>query len=71
MYVLASVRPLTRFRVRLPSPSPMATLAGWWRARRKRQQLLGLNDYMLRDIGLTRKEAELEAARHFWDVTRG
>lgn len=33
---------------------------------RQRRILLGLDDRMLRDIGLTRDEAEREAQKRFW-----
>lgn len=36
--------------------------------RRERQLLATLDDRMLKDIGLTRTEANLEAARPGWDV---
>lgn len=38
------------------------------RMRRERQMLATLDDRMLKDIGLTRAEANLEAARPGWDV---
>jgi uncharacterized protein YjiS (DUF1127 family) len=34
--------------------------------RRQRQQLRQLDDHQLRDIGLTREQAEREADRPFW-----
>lgn len=34
---------------------------------RSRGALAELNDYMLKDIGLTREQARREARRHFWD----
>lgn len=36
------------------------------RARRERAQLLGLNDYELRDLGLSRVDAIREASRPLW-----
>lgn len=36
--------------------------------RRERQMLASLDDRMLKDIGLTRADANLEAARPSWDV---
>ena len=36
------------------------------RRRRSRVELSGLNDYQLRDIGMTRAEAEFEANKWFW-----
>ena len=67
MYALLSTLPVLLGRPRLPLPP----LARWWRIRRERQQLLGLSDHMLRDIGLTRAEARQEASRPFWDVPPG
>jgi uncharacterized protein YjiS (DUF1127 family) len=38
----------------------------FWHARaRDRQELAGLNDRMLRDIGLTRADVEYEHRKHF------
>ena len=37
-------------------------------ARRQRKALKSLNDAALRDLGLTRAEAEAEANRPIWDV---
>ena len=36
--------------------------------RRSRQSLAALDDHMLRDIGLTREQAQAEADRAAWDV---
>ena len=36
------------------------------RRRRSRVELSGLDDYLLRDIGMTRAEAEFEANKPFW-----
>lgn len=40
-----------------------------WRQERQRArlQLLKLSEHQLRDIGITRREAEAEAKRDFWD----
>ncbi|MFY0991068.1 DUF1127 domain-containing protein [Halomonas sp. C05BenzN] len=46
-------------------------LARWNRLRHERHQLGELSDDLLRDIGLTRREALREARRPFWDVTGG
>ena len=37
-------------------------------ARRQRRSLLALDDVTLKDIGLSRADAEREASRRFWDV---
>lgn len=34
---------------------------------RSRGALAELNDYMLKDIGITREQACRESRRHFWD----
>jgi uncharacterized protein YjiS (DUF1127 family) len=39
-----------------------------WRERaRQRRALRQLDDYMLRDLGLTRLDVDREAARPFWE----
>ena len=35
--------------------------------RKTRKQLLNMDEQMLKDIGITREEAEKEANRGFWD----
>lgn len=42
----------------------IARLAVW----RQRRTLMALDDDALNDIGLTRREAETEAKRSFWDA---
>ena len=53
--------------------SPVAAVQGLlakagaaWRRRRSRNLLSQLDDYMLKDIGVTRAEARLEANKPFW-----
>jgi uncharacterized protein YjiS (DUF1127 family) len=53
---------------------PMASLRtrlsriSLWRERaRQRRALRQLDDYMLRDLGLTRLDVDREAARPFWE----
>lgn len=41
-------------------------LLRWHELSRQRRALLGLNERMLKDIGITRLEAEQEARRPFW-----
>lgn len=47
---------------------------GWawfsaWRERaRSRRQLLTMDDHLLKDIGVTRHEAEYEARQPFWRI---
>lgn len=66
-------------RTDTPYPIPQARrgssehpLADWWRAtrhrHRTRQLLAVMDDTMLKDIGLTRSEAQLEAQKPFWRV---
>ena len=56
-------------------PSLLAALlervALWMEVRRQRRQLASLNDAMLRDIGISRADAEGEYQRHFWDLPDG
>ncbi|MCH9807860.1 MAG: DUF1127 domain-containing protein [Alphaproteobacteria bacterium] len=40
----------------------------WMEVRRQRRQLLTLDRHALKDIGISRSDAEREAARPFWDV---
>jgi uncharacterized protein YjiS (DUF1127 family) len=46
--------------------SGFARLLRWHELARQRRALLALNDHMLKDIGITRVEAEREARRPFW-----
>jgi uncharacterized protein YjiS (DUF1127 family) len=41
-------------------------LLQWHEIARQRRALLTLNDRMLKDIGITRADAEREASRPFW-----
>lgn len=41
-------------------------LETWAERRRQRLTLQGLSDYALKDIGLSRSEAEREARKPFW-----
>ncbi len=51
-------------------PSRMQTMAAWvraaWRRHRSRVALAGLDAHALRDIGITRVDAEHEANKPFW-----
>jgi uncharacterized protein YjiS (DUF1127 family) len=40
---------------------------GWQELARQRRALLALDERLLKDIGITRADAELEASRPFWD----
>ena len=35
---------------------------------RQRKALQNLDEHMLRDIGISRQEAEIESKKHFWDA---
>jgi uncharacterized protein YjiS (DUF1127 family) len=39
----------------------------WQEVARQRRALLALDERLLKDIGITRADAELEASRPFWD----
>ena len=54
-----------------PTTSPRTTLAGLARlfnVRRQRQALRKLDNAALKDIGLTRAQADAESGRSFWDA---
>jgi len=59
--------------VRLENRTPTTAGAAWrwvlfWRRLRTRRALLRLTDEQLRDVGLTRAEANREALRPFWTL---
>lgn len=43
-------------------------LRTWQQRHRTRRDLLNLNDRLLRDIGISRAEAEREASKPFWQI---
>jgi uncharacterized protein YjiS (DUF1127 family) len=45
---------------------PLATLRQWRRRAKERQQLAGLSDLLLQDIGITRADAEFLSNKPFW-----
>ncbi|HSU05554.1 MAG TPA: DUF1127 domain-containing protein [Acetobacteraceae bacterium] len=47
-------------------PSLMALIRAAWRRRHSRSCLAHFDDRMLKDIGLTRADAELELSKPFW-----
>ncbi len=66
---LPSARRLpARFAAAKPGFTWLATLARFWRAYDTRRQLNELDPHLLRDIGVTRLDAQLEAARKPWDI---
>jgi len=51
----------------LPALRRFSAMIGEWRRRaRSRRELLALDDHMLKDIGITRVDAQYEAAKSFW-----
>jgi uncharacterized protein YjiS (DUF1127 family) len=46
----------------------LARLEQWAALRRERRRLLELSDAMLKDVGLTRADADREGLRWFWDI---
>ena len=52
--------------IRLWAAAALDRLLGWHEVARQRRALLALSDRMLKDIGITRAEAEREASRPFW-----
>lgn len=42
------------------------TLLAWQHRAAERQQLAALSDYDLKDVGLTRSDAQMEAQKPFW-----
>ncbi|MBT3558387.1 MAG: DUF1127 domain-containing protein [Rhodospirillales bacterium] len=53
-------------RLRLRGGSFFTTLLRWSRIYRERQALRGLDDRLLRDIGVTRIDAAQEFSKRFW-----
>jgi|EndMetStandDraft_2_1072991.scaffolds.fasta_scaffold1146208_1 uncharacterized protein YjiS (DUF1127 family) len=49
-----------------PFAAVLRLSARWIERTRQRQALAGLDDHMLRDIGITRVEAVREAEKPFW-----
>ena len=69
MTTLRLVRPLAALRLAsLRLANLPALVAGRFAIARSRRGLRRLDDHLLRDIGLTRQEAETEASRAAWDV---
>ena len=42
----------------------------WRQIAQQRRELRGLSDEILKDIGISSSDADFEANRHFWDVSR-
>lgn len=62
-----AARPASR-SPRKPQLSLLSRLRLLWSVRRQRDQLAALDDRALKDIGLTRADAEAEARRGFWSA---
>lgn len=45
----------------------VCTAKAWNTRYRQRRELLGLSDHMLKDIGISRAQAENEGHRAFWE----
>jgi uncharacterized protein YjiS (DUF1127 family) len=58
-------------RGRVTPSARWRTLAAWlfafWQRHRQRRALLDLDDRMLRDIGISRHDARLEAQKRSWE----
>ncbi len=48
--------------------SLFATMLRWIRVQRERQALLDLDNRLLQDIGLSRKDVMQECAKRFWQI---
>lgn len=59
-------RPLTPFSTF--ALRAVVLLVSWEERRRTRKALHELDDYLLKDLGLTREEAHREATRPFWQI---
>jgi len=65
-YRVLSWPPTRADRWRAGLTATTATVALWWERGRSRRALAVLGDHELRDIGVTRAEAEVEGAKPFW-----
>jgi uncharacterized protein YjiS (DUF1127 family) len=68
MSTLRLILPLARPLAALRLSRLRALIAGRIALARSRRGLRRLDDHLLRDIGLTRQEAEAEATRAVWDA---
>lgn len=46
----------------------LANVSCWLTVARQRRHLMKLDDRLLKDVGISRADAEREAARKFWDL---
>ncbi|MBL0390227.1 DUF1127 domain-containing protein [Ramlibacter monticola] len=49
-----------------PFDRVLATLREWHRRARTRRELAGFDDYLLRDLGVSRSQAQFESGKPFW-----
>jgi uncharacterized protein YjiS (DUF1127 family) len=72
MPIPASIAARRRERIRAPARARGAAAAGlgrvlrWHELARRRRALLTLNERMLKDLGISRAEAERQESRPFW-----
>jgi uncharacterized protein YjiS (DUF1127 family) len=67
METIMTTTTMTSFQAHLFSWEKIMRRIGEWRRRsRSRQELEGLSDATLRDIGITRCDAHREAHKPFW-----
>jgi uncharacterized protein YjiS (DUF1127 family) len=59
-------RPAVRHQPIRPLAATFALIADWTARVRQRRALAGLDDQMLRDVGITRVEAARESEKPFW-----
>lgn len=67
----AAARALARLERRLPSPAAVLqavwrTLLCWQRRANDRRRLAEMGDDLLKDIGISRVDAQAEARKPFW-----
>jgi len=48
--------------------APLRLLRHWLEIKQQRRRLAQLDDYMLRDIGLTRADVQAEIEKPFWQL---
>jgi uncharacterized protein YjiS (DUF1127 family) len=51
-----------------PIDRVLATLRQWRQRARSRRELAGFDDYLLRDIGVSRSQAQFESGKRCWQA---